>query len=124
MAAERLRQLSDGRLLYELRHRWRDGTTHVAFETPCVRRPSAGSEQSDEDRGGRDSAAAVRTSRPARYYTWAELMRRVFKVDVLRCPRCKATPMRILAAIPPPTRAQPLSPARTDTSDWSLAEPA
>jgi hypothetical protein len=32
MATERLSRLDDGRLLYELRHRWRDGTTHVAFE--------------------------------------------------------------------------------------------
>ena len=31
VASERLRALQDGRLLYELRHRWRDGTTHVAF---------------------------------------------------------------------------------------------
>jgi len=32
LASERLTRLADGRLLYELRHRWRDGTTHVAFE--------------------------------------------------------------------------------------------
>ena len=25
-------ELADGRLLCELRHRWRDGATHVAFE--------------------------------------------------------------------------------------------
>jgi len=32
VASERLSELTDGHLLYELRHRWRDGTTHVAFE--------------------------------------------------------------------------------------------
>jgi Putative transposase len=32
VATERLSRLSDGRLLYGLRHRWRDGTTHVIFE--------------------------------------------------------------------------------------------
>ena len=31
VATERLTRLSDGRLMYELRHPWRDGTTHVAF---------------------------------------------------------------------------------------------
>lgn len=43
--------------------------------------------------------------RPRRY-DWAELMRRVFAVDVLECPRCAGS-MRILAAIHPPeaTRA-------------------
>ena len=36
-----------------------------------------------------------------RTYCWAELMRRVFAVDVLECPRCSG-PMRIVAAIHPP----------------------
>jgi hypothetical protein len=29
---ERLSLLPDGRLLYRLKHRWRDGTTHVIYE--------------------------------------------------------------------------------------------
>jgi hypothetical protein len=32
IASERLSELPDGRILYRLRHRWRDGTTHVVFE--------------------------------------------------------------------------------------------
>jgi len=32
IATERLSILPDGRVLYRLGHRWRDGTTHVAFE--------------------------------------------------------------------------------------------
>lgn len=32
LATRRLTRLDDGRLLYQLRHRWRDGTTHVLFE--------------------------------------------------------------------------------------------
>jgi hypothetical protein len=64
-------------------------------------------------------------------------MRRVFEVDVLRCPRCKARPMRILAAIHPPmttqailkslglpTRAPPITPVQPVSPDWSLAEPS
>jgi len=31
VATKRLTRLSDGRLMNELRHPWRDGTTHVAF---------------------------------------------------------------------------------------------
>ena len=46
------------------------------------------------------------TVRPSRYYSWPDLMRRVFLIDVLRCPRCKASPMRILAAIHPPTNTR------------------
>jgi hypothetical protein len=32
LAIQRLSRLGDGRLLYRLKHRWRDGTTHVVFE--------------------------------------------------------------------------------------------
>jgi hypothetical protein len=32
VATERLSLLADGRLLYGLKHRWHDGTTHVLFE--------------------------------------------------------------------------------------------
>jgi hypothetical protein len=32
LATERLSRLSDGRLLYRLKRRWRDGTTHIVFE--------------------------------------------------------------------------------------------
>ena len=32
VATERISRLEDGRLLYRLKHRWRDGTTHVVFE--------------------------------------------------------------------------------------------
>jgi hypothetical protein len=61
-----------------------------------------------------------------RNYTWAELMKRVFLVDVLQCERCGGR-MKILAAIHPPeattkildclslpSRAPPLKPAVTD----------
>ena len=32
VATERLSRLADARLLYRLKHRWRDGTTHVVVE--------------------------------------------------------------------------------------------
>jgi len=32
LATDRLSLLPDGRLLYRLKHRWRDGTTHVVYE--------------------------------------------------------------------------------------------
>lgn len=33
VATERLSRFPDGRVLYQLRHRWRDGTTHVIFDS-------------------------------------------------------------------------------------------
>jgi hypothetical protein len=44
-----------------------------------------------------------RPCRP-RNYSWAQLMRRVFSLDALECPRCGGQ-MRILAAINPPLEA-------------------
>jgi hypothetical protein len=32
VATELLSRFPDGRVLYQLRHRWRDGTTHVIFD--------------------------------------------------------------------------------------------
>ena len=75
-------------------------------------------------------ASAGASARPdaarARRLAWAELMKRVFAIDVLECPRCRG-PMRILATIHPPettsailaclglpVRAPPLTPARCD----------
>jgi hypothetical protein len=39
--------------------------------------------------------------RHCRNYTWAELMKRVWELDVLECPRCRGR-MKIVAAIHPP----------------------
>jgi hypothetical protein len=208
VATERLSRLDDGRLLYRLKHRWRDGTTHVVFEPyelveklaalvppprfhlvryhgilgPCasergrvvpgagtahgpVRPPPAspsldlereppssteGQEQqrdsipdrcspSGQDRNRATPATAAPeepqptsdepTLRPRRL-AWADLLRRVFAVDVLACPRCGG-PMRLLASIHPPdvtqaildclelpSRAPPAAPAVADPDEW------
>ena len=139
VATGRLSLLPDGRLLYRLKHRWRDGTTHVIFEplelierlaalVPPPRfnvvryhgvlAPSAAwralvvPEPEKKEEPSRHSGCRVtgeisstdtrdvprlREPRP-RNYSWAELMRRVFSIDVLECPDCGGR-MRILAAI-------------------------
>jgi len=143
VATERLSLLPDGRLLYLLKHRWRDGTTHVVFEplelvgklaalvppprfnlvryhgilAPAARwRRDIVPKSSVVEAGDcpPHSGCAARSakrkppegqgqqephipSRP-RNYSWAELMRRVWAVDVLECPRCFGR-MRIVAAI-------------------------
>jgi len=91
-----------------------NGSTHADCET----KPSLGRHSEPED-----SLAAPRT----RNYSWAELMRRVFEVDVLECPACRG-PMRVPAAIHPPeatraildclslpSRSPPVSPPARDT---------
>jgi len=199
VATERLSRLEDGRLLYRLKNRWRDGTTHIVFEPlefvaklaalvppprfhlvryhgilgPCAserdrvvpvphdpehgdpsparpdpaRPPADGTHASSGDstrgRPGADGREPQREpvppagepspSRPRRL-SWAELMRRVFAIDVLECARCGG-PMRILAAIHSPeatraileclgmlSRAPPALPPRPEgAEDRSLA---
>ena len=164
LAAERLSVLRDRRLLYRLKRRWRDGTTHVIYEPlelierlaalvppPRFNRirysgvlaPTAAfrpmvvpqSEVSVPLRHAGCPAAVPKTEsgkageqggRRARNYAWAQLMMRVFELDVLACPRCGAR-MRMLAAIDTPdairkilsclgipTRPPPVAPAMPD----------
>jgi hypothetical protein len=81
-----------------------------------------------------DFAAGQSETRPAshsRRYAWAQLLIRVFSVDVLKCDRCGGR-MRILCAINPPeairkildclglpTRPPPVSPAVIGYSGYS-----
>jgi hypothetical protein len=141
VATERLSLLPDGRLLYRLKRRWRDGTSHLIFEpldlveklvalVPPPRynlvryygvlAPSAGwrplvtpSEPESVDLlphpkcTARKQGIDVDRTEPQekgrcrpRNYSWTELMRRVFAIDVLECDRCGGR-MRILCAINP-----------------------
>lgn len=144
VATDRLERLPDGRLLYHLRHRWRDGTTQIVFEphqllahlvplipaprahqvryhgvlAPCTgwrdrvvplgraparpHGPRAALHRNEETGPG----GSAGNSRSMRRYPWANLLRRVFALDILECPDCGGR-MRVLAAIHPPdaTRA-------------------
>ena len=147
VASERLSRLDDGRLIYRLKRRWRDGTAAFVFAPeefvarlaalvppprfhlvryagvlapgarlrarvvpePAERRRPDGAPVAPAPSGGTPAApgaarAAPPPSRARRPYPWAELMRRVFAVDVLECPRCHG-PLKILAAIHPPDTA-------------------
>ncbi|MEE8384412.1 MAG: transposase [Dehalococcoidia bacterium] len=203
VATERLSRLADRRLVYRLKHRWRDGSTHVVFEplelleklaalvppprahqvryhgvlAPCASnrdriapgaRPyrPAGAPHSEEASAApvvpkdansspqptrtpgapqRRAPAPPMSATPAdtvpsdppteprvRRLSWAELMQRVFALDVLECPKC-AGRMRILAAVHSPeaaraileclglpSRAPPNAPARPIDADPSL----
>jgi hypothetical protein len=142
VATERLSGLPDGRLLYRLKRRWRDGTTQVIYEPlelleklaalvppprfnlvrySGVLAPSSGlrrriipvkpaEDPVDEFRCGRhgnhsrkhcEKRDKSNLGMHERRYGWAELLKRVFSVDSLKCERCGAK-MRNLCAIHPP----------------------
>jgi len=119
VAIERLEELSDGRLAYQLRTPWHDGTTHVVFEPRefmarlAAQIPPPRAHQL-RYHGILAPAAAYRdkvvphhfrkidptrspvpaTERPR----WAVLLRNTFAVDALQCPRCGGR-MRAVAVV-------------------------
>jgi hypothetical protein len=129
IADARLERTADGRIALELKTPYSDGTTHFVFDpetllarlaalvpppranlvvyhgvlasAASVRRHIVprGEPKSDprEDPGPWSSSGAPARSRN---YTWAELLKRVFLLDVLRCP-CGG-PRRLIAVITTP----------------------
>jgi len=126
IATERLSEPPDGRIAYALRRPWSDGTSQLVFEPLAflarlaalvppprahlvtyrgVLAPAAALRAEIVPHGPRRAAAGRRssTSSAASAYAcgrhpWAELMKRVFGLDVLRCPSCGGR-RKILAAI-------------------------
>lgn len=124
LATGRLSLSRRGNVLLRLRHPWRDGTTHLVFEplafierlaslvpfprahqltyhgvlAPAAafrddvvpRPPSSRRRKNGSDASGCDHS-----------YSWPELMRRVFDVDVLRCTSC-GSHRRLIALITQP----------------------
>jgi hypothetical protein len=130
VSTERLSKLGDGRLLYRLKRRWRDGTTHVVFQPPelveklaaivppprihmvryhgvlapragCRREVVGARNVKRKSRDEIDDSASDCSHTSRRWMPWAKLMQRVFAIDVLECPRCRGK-MKILATIHPP----------------------
>ena len=132
IALERLKLLSDSRLLYRLKKQWRDGTSYIIFHPhelmkrlvaliPAPRfnmirysgvfAPASGWRRRiipKEVISETESVAQKEKTETAkgshdykRRYAWAELLKRVFAVDALKCIRCGNT-MRILCAVNPP----------------------
>jgi hypothetical protein len=118
-ASGRLKWSRRGRLLYELRNPWRDGTTHLVFEPHVflerlaalippprahlqtyhgVLAPSASWRDDVVMSPVRPAVAADSSEeekrsfarRPPHRYLWPELMRRVFGFEVLRCKVCRS----------------------------------
>jgi hypothetical protein len=155
IASERLSLAEDGRVVYALRRHWKDGTRAVVFDpldfiarlAALVPRPrthlltyhgvlAPAAEWRDwivpaEPRPARRDPSqalakqALRPDHAKKRATWAELLKRVFEIDVLVCPWCGAKRRlialitdgaivrRILEHLGLPTTAPLLAPARS-----------
>lgn len=131
LAAKRLEELPDGRLLYRLRHPWRDGTSALVLEPRellarlAAQVPPPGAHQvryhgilapgamwrsyvvpPEQDASGTDRTGKSQgKSRvpPRRRIAWGELLRRVFAIDALVCPACGGR-MEMTGAVQGPGR--------------------
>jgi len=113
----------DGKVVLRLRRTWRDGTRAICFEpsefleklAAAIPRPRinlliyhgafAPRGRCHEEPGPvvvEDEPQAERAKRAAyvkpRHFAWAELLRRVFAIDILACPDCGGR-LRLLATI-------------------------
>ena len=109
IATERLSELPDGRIAYDLRHPWSDGTTRVVFEPLTfieklaalipppgahlvtyhgVLAPASAMRQRIVPGGARNGGRRSGSTGGARRTPWADLLKRVFSVDALHCHRC------------------------------------
>jgi hypothetical protein len=114
LALERLTESTGGQLLYQFRRPWRDGSTALLLDpvellerlaalVPPPRRPLVAYHGFFGPRARWRSAivlepspADARAAVPApRRWSWAQLLHRVFAIEVLVCDRC-AGPRRIL----------------------------
>ena len=127
--SDRLHLRPDGCVLVELKTVWRDGTSHFLFEpiefleklAALIPRPAVNlllyhgvlapraRWRAQVVRHGRPASdglapepeARPRTGGPAPAWSWAALMRRVFALDVLACPRCGGQ-LRVIATVQNP----------------------
>ncbi len=169
ISSERLSELPDGRLAYQLKRRWRNGATQVVFDRPdflaklaalvpaprthlttfhgvvgpaakwrplivpapvaaVLTCPHVPAFKESADPNSEKETIEERSPAPPRRknYTWSQLLRRVFDIDVSICELCGG-PVKIIAAIEDPTTVQkildhlalpskppPISPARNE----------
>lgn len=113
----RLSFTPDGDINLELKIPWRDGTTHIRLTgtelierlVSLVPRPRvnliryhgafAPNARIRSQVVRRCDSPGGSASKSRRYYDWAQLMTRVFEVDVTQCPRCGTSGMQAIAVI-------------------------
>ena len=93
-------QSTSWRLLYQFRRPWRDGSTALLLEPVELLERLAALVPPQAAPDVARPADSARSRWPGRL-PWASLLRRVFALDVLVCPRC-AGPRRILGAVTAP----------------------
>ena len=133
LAQDRVHLGADGRVLVKLKTVWRDGTSHLLFEpiefmeklAAIIPRPAVNLllyhgllapharwrsqvvlyGRSAPDLSAHEGDTRPHGAGPAGAWTWAALMRRVFHLHVLACPRC-GDRLHVIATVQDPLAVQ------------------
>jgi len=115
IAQERLSQRHDGKLLYKLKNTYSDGTTHVLFEpleliekiVAIIPPPRANllryhgvlaPNSKLRDKITPTKQTKKTTKQRSKNYSWSNLLKRVFDIDVLTCPKC-GSKMKLISTL-------------------------
>jgi len=115
IATERLKERNDKKLTYKLKRPFSDGTTHILFDpveliekiVALIPPPRANLLRYHGLLSPNSKSRATIVPKPKtqeqsqpnhKRYSWANLLKRVFKVDVLKCPNCNSK-MRIVSKL-------------------------
>jgi Putative transposase len=152
IALERLSIDGDGLVVHELKHPFRDGTTHVLFEpldfiarlAALVPRPRAhlvryhgvfapnakhrhhivtGPAPMPVPDNPHDGDGQIREPKPTATMSWMQRLRRVFDIDLQSCPRCGGT-VRVIAAITDPALIAQILKHRDSRDDFRVKSAA
>ena len=158
VALERLDVNADGDLLYTFTHPWSDGTTGIKLSpagvageargvgaaapsciwcvTAAAWRRIATCGRPSSRRHASKGVEEPEGRRPSPHWTWARLLKRVFAIDMARCPVCQQGTLRIIAAITEVSVIQkilrhlklavdppPIAPARQAAFAWDCSSP-
>ena len=116
ITSKRLKELPSGDLSYELKTPWHNGMTHVVFSpmefmeklSALVPPPRANiirysgvlaPNSKFRKRVVNQSEKKSKKKKRGFYIEWAELLKRVFQVDVLKCPYCGSQGRKVIAAV-------------------------
>ena len=82
----------DGKVIWSLRKPWRDGTRAFVFDPLVFIERLVALIPHPREHQLPASSTGVDPNQPVarRYFSWAELLLRVFLEDVLCCPRCRS----------------------------------
>lgn len=124
VAEDRLALTASGQVRYTLKTPYRDGTTHIIFEpldfiarlAALVPKPrvhltryhgvlaphsALRAQVTPAGRGGKTGTTERRSAERHRAMSWAQRLKRVFRIDIERCERCGGK-VRIIASIEDP----------------------